>query len=198
MSPWFAMVLASTLQPWALIGAGAATVVEAKLSSWESFLALVGFCVLASASYLAMEIYAGLKPDKSQALLARFRTWIGAHAQPVIIWEPDRRSLARSRQHLPDRQLRVPEINEHRLQPANAATANANVCPVSSEANAAVCALPLFIPSGRFALPLSAAEWGVMQETVPHPHEVIQPPERKPPNPGGRPSCGEGGRCDHR
>ena len=35
-SPW----LAPTLQPWVLIGAGAATVVEAKLSSWQSFLAL--------------------------------------------------------------------------------------------------------------------------------------------------------------
>ena len=86
MSPWFAMVLAPTLQPWALIGAGAATVVEAKLSSWESFLALAGFCVLASASYLAMEIYAGVKPDKSQALLARFQTWINTHTQQVIIW----------------------------------------------------------------------------------------------------------------
>ena len=86
MSPWFAMVLAPTLQPWALIGAGAATVVEAKLSSWESFLALAGFCLLASASYLAMEIYAGVRPDKSQVLLARFRTWIGTHTQPVIIW----------------------------------------------------------------------------------------------------------------
>ena len=86
MSPWFAMVLAPTLQPWLLIGAGAATVVEAKLSSWESYLALVGFCVLASASYLAMEIYAGFKPDKSQALLARFRTWIGTHTDQVIIW----------------------------------------------------------------------------------------------------------------
>jgi threonine/homoserine/homoserine lactone efflux protein len=30
MSPWFAMALAPTLQPWALIGAGAATVVEAE------------------------------------------------------------------------------------------------------------------------------------------------------------------------
>jgi hypothetical protein len=86
MSPWFAMVLAPTLQPWVLIGAGAATVVEAKVSSWQSFLALAGFCVLASASYLAMEIYAGVKPDKSQALLARFRTWISTHTQPVIIW----------------------------------------------------------------------------------------------------------------
>jgi len=33
MSPWFALVLAPTLQPWVLIGAGAATVVEAKVSS---------------------------------------------------------------------------------------------------------------------------------------------------------------------
>jgi amino acid permease len=86
MSPWFALVLAPTLQPWGLIGAGAATVVEAKLSSWESFLALFGFCVLASASYLAMEIYAGFKPDKSQALMARFRTWIDTHTDQVIIW----------------------------------------------------------------------------------------------------------------
>jgi Sap, sulfolipid-1-addressing protein len=86
MSPWFAMVLAPTLQPWVLIGAGAATVVEAKVSSWQSFLALFGFCVLASASYLAMEIYAAVKPDKSQALLARFRTWIGTHTQQVVIW----------------------------------------------------------------------------------------------------------------
>ena len=45
-SPWFALALAPALQPWVLIGAGAATVVEAKLSSWESFLALLGYCVL--------------------------------------------------------------------------------------------------------------------------------------------------------
>jgi len=85
MSPWFAMALAPTLQPWALIAAGAATVVEAKLSSWESFLALFGYCVLASASYLAMEIYAVVKPSQSQALLARFRTWINSHTDQVII-----------------------------------------------------------------------------------------------------------------
>ena len=85
MSPWFAMVLAPTLQPWGLIGAGAATVVEAKLSSWESFLALFGFCVLASASYLAMEIYAGFRPGQSQAFLARFRTWMETRTDQVII-----------------------------------------------------------------------------------------------------------------
>ena len=86
MSPWFAMILAPALQPWALIGAGAATVVEAKLSSWQSYLALFGFCILASASYLAMEIYAVFKPGQSQAFLARIRTWMETHTDQVIIW----------------------------------------------------------------------------------------------------------------
>jgi threonine/homoserine/homoserine lactone efflux protein len=85
MSPWFALGLAPALQPWGLIGAGAATVVEAKLSSWESYLALFGFCLLASASYLFMEIYTVFRPGQSQALLARFRTWIDTHTDQVII-----------------------------------------------------------------------------------------------------------------
>jgi len=85
MSPWFALGLAPTLQPWTLIAAGAATVVEAKLSSWESYLALFGFCVLGSASYIAMEIYAAFKPGQSQAFLARFRTWMEAHTDRAIV-----------------------------------------------------------------------------------------------------------------
>ena len=85
MSPWFAMALAPTLQPWVLIGAGAATVVEAKLSSWQDFLALFLYCVLASSSYLAMEIYAVIRPERSQAFLTRFRTRIDTHTDQVII-----------------------------------------------------------------------------------------------------------------
>ena len=85
MSPWFAMALAPTLQPWVLIGLGAATVVEAKLSSWESFLALGLYCVLASSSYLAMEIYAVVRPAESQALLVRCKTWVDSHIDQAII-----------------------------------------------------------------------------------------------------------------
>jgi hypothetical protein len=85
MSPWFAMVLAPTLQPWVLLGAGAATVVEAKVSSWQSFLALLFYCLLASSTYLAMEIYAVARPADSQVLLARFRAWIDAHTDQGII-----------------------------------------------------------------------------------------------------------------
>jgi Sap, sulfolipid-1-addressing protein len=85
MSPWFAMALAPTLQPWVLIGLGASTVVEAKLSSWESFLALALYCVLASSSYLAMEIYAVVRPAQSQALLVRCKTWVDSHIDQAII-----------------------------------------------------------------------------------------------------------------
>jgi threonine/homoserine/homoserine lactone efflux protein len=85
MSPWFALGLAPALQPWVMIGAGAATVVDAKLSSWESYIALFVFCVLGSASYLTLEIYTVLRPDHSRALLARFRTWIDTHTDQVII-----------------------------------------------------------------------------------------------------------------
>jgi hypothetical protein len=85
MSPWFAMGLAPTLQPWGLIAAGAATVLAAKLSSWQDYLTLALFCVLASASYLALEIYAVVRFEASQAFLARVRTWIDTHTDQVII-----------------------------------------------------------------------------------------------------------------
>ena len=85
MSPWFALGLAPALQPWGLIGAGAATVVQAKLSSWESYLALFLFCLLASASYLFMEIYAVVRPAETQAFLVRIRAWIEDHTDQVII-----------------------------------------------------------------------------------------------------------------
>jgi hypothetical protein len=80
------MALAPALQPWGLIAAGAATVVGAKLSSWESYLALFGFCVLASSTYVGMEIYASVRPEQSQAFLARIRKWIDSHTDQVIIW----------------------------------------------------------------------------------------------------------------
>ncbi|HEY5361513.1 MAG TPA: GAP family protein [Streptosporangiaceae bacterium] len=85
MSPWFAFGLAPALQPWALIGAGAATVMQAKLSSIETYLVLFAYCVLASASYLAMEIYAVVRPARSKAFLVRLRTWIDIHTDQVII-----------------------------------------------------------------------------------------------------------------
>jgi Sap, sulfolipid-1-addressing protein len=85
MSPWFALGLAPALQPWTLIAAGAATVMEAKLASPESLLALFGFCVLGSASYIAMEVYAAFRPDQSRVFLTRFRTWLEARTDRAIV-----------------------------------------------------------------------------------------------------------------
>jgi hypothetical protein len=85
MSPWYAMGLAPLVQPWGLIAAGAATVVQAKVSSVESALALIFFCLLATASYLTLEILAGFRPEKSDAVLTRVRTWMNTHTDQVII-----------------------------------------------------------------------------------------------------------------
>lgn len=85
MSPWFAMSLGPLTQPWGLVAAGVATIVEAKLSSWQSYLALVMFCIVATAAYLAMEIHAGFRPAQSQAFLTRLRNWIDTHTDQVII-----------------------------------------------------------------------------------------------------------------
>lgn len=85
MSPWYAMALGPLTQPWGLVAAGVATIMEAKLSSAESYIALVLFCLVATAVYLALEIYAGFWPTEAQAFLASIRKWIDTHTDQVII-----------------------------------------------------------------------------------------------------------------
>jgi threonine/homoserine/homoserine lactone efflux protein len=85
MTPWFAVVLGPLVQPWGLVALGVATITEAKLSSWESYVALFAFCVVATLVYLALEIYAGFWPTQTQVLLGRVRTWIDTHTDQAII-----------------------------------------------------------------------------------------------------------------
>jgi threonine/homoserine/homoserine lactone efflux protein len=85
MTPWYAVGLGPLTQPWGLVAAGVSVIVEAKLSSWQSYLALALFCVIATSSILAMEIYAGFRPQPAQEFLARMRRWINAHTDQVII-----------------------------------------------------------------------------------------------------------------
>ena len=85
MSPWFAMGLAPLLQPWGLIAAGVATVMEAKLSSFDSYIALFAFCVIATSSYISLELYAGFRPEASQAFLSGIKAWIENHTDQAII-----------------------------------------------------------------------------------------------------------------
>jgi threonine/homoserine/homoserine lactone efflux protein len=85
MSAGFALVLGPLVQPWGLVAAGAAVITGAKLSSLGSYIALVLFCVLSVSTYAALEVYAGFRPEKTQAFLAATRSWIDSHRDQVII-----------------------------------------------------------------------------------------------------------------
>lgn len=85
MSPWYAMGLAPLTQPWGLVAAGVATITEAKLASWQDYVAIIGFCLIATAAYIVMELYVAFRPDQGQALLARLRNWMDTHTDQVIV-----------------------------------------------------------------------------------------------------------------
>ena len=85
MSPWAAVGFGAFMQPWSLVAIGAATVVQAKLSAVGDWLALVVFCLLATSSFLVMELYAVLSPEAAAARLGRIRTWIDGHMDQAII-----------------------------------------------------------------------------------------------------------------
>lgn len=82
---WSAAGLALLLQPWGMVGAGAATVVEADLSRSGSYLALLAFCLLATSSLLAMELYMVFAPDRAAVALTDLRTWLSEHKDRAIV-----------------------------------------------------------------------------------------------------------------
>jgi hypothetical protein len=85
MSPWTAAVIAAVAQPWTLVAVGAATVTQARLSGAGGYLALAGFCLLATSSFLALELYAVLTPAAASARLRALRTWLDEHGTQVLI-----------------------------------------------------------------------------------------------------------------
>ncbi|MER6783096.1 GAP family protein [Streptomyces sp. NPDC000658] len=85
ISLWEAAALGPLLQPWGLVAAGAATVVDADLSHASSFAALFGYCLLATSSLLAMEVYAAFAPDASRARLGKLRVWLQTHQDQALV-----------------------------------------------------------------------------------------------------------------
>ncbi len=85
LSLWAAAGLAVFLQPWTLVAAGAATVVQAKLSNAGDWVTLVAFCLLGTSSFLYLELYAAFAPAAATARLERMRTWLDTHQDQVII-----------------------------------------------------------------------------------------------------------------
>jgi Sap, sulfolipid-1-addressing protein len=85
LSLWTAAGLGVFLQPWSLVAAGAATVVQAKLSTVGDWLALVGFCLLATSSLLVMELYAAFAPEAAKVRFGQVQAWIDAHQDQAIV-----------------------------------------------------------------------------------------------------------------
>ncbi|MFJ6368557.1 GAP family protein [Streptomyces virginiae] len=84
-SPATAAGLAWLLQPWALVGAGAATAIDANLSTPTDRLALTGYCLLATLSLIVMELYALWAPAAADARLNALRSWLEQHQEQLIV-----------------------------------------------------------------------------------------------------------------
>jgi len=85
LSLWAVAGLAAFLQPWTLVAVGAATVAQAKLATLGSYLVLVLFCLLATSSFLYLELYAAFVPAQAGARLERLRAWLESRQDQVII-----------------------------------------------------------------------------------------------------------------
>jgi hypothetical protein len=85
LTPLGAAGLAVLLQPWTLVAAGVATVTGAKVSNFWEYAFLFGFCLLCTATLLAMELYAAFSPEAAHTRLANIRTWVETHRDQAII-----------------------------------------------------------------------------------------------------------------
>jgi len=85
LSPWAAAGLGVFLQPWSLVAVAAATVVQAKLSTAGDWLALVMFCLVATSSYLAAELYAAFAPAAAAKRFDQIHKWIDTHQDQAIV-----------------------------------------------------------------------------------------------------------------
>ena len=84
MSPWAAAVIAAIMQPWTLVAAAAVTAAQARLAGVGGYLALASFCLLATSSFIVLELYAVLAPAAGTQLAA-LRTWLDTHGKQVLI-----------------------------------------------------------------------------------------------------------------
>jgi threonine/homoserine/homoserine lactone efflux protein len=86
VNPFAAAGLAFLLQPWVLVAAGIANITQAKISNAAEFLALFAFCLLCTASYFTLEIYAVLRPQQVKEKLNALFEWINTHRDQAIVF----------------------------------------------------------------------------------------------------------------
>jgi len=86
VNPLAAAGLGFLLQPWVLVTAGVATITQAKISDAAEFLGLFAFCLLCTASYFVLEIYAVLRPETVKERLNALFEWINTHRDQAIVF----------------------------------------------------------------------------------------------------------------
>ncbi|MFJ4203965.1 GAP family protein [Streptomyces sviceus] len=77
--------LAWLLQPWAMVAAGAATATDADLSALSDWLALTGYCLLATLSLIVMEAYVVRAPTAANERLNALRSWLERHQEQLVV-----------------------------------------------------------------------------------------------------------------
>ena len=73
------------LQPWLLVAAGAVTTTAADLSKPTTVAVLIGSCILATSTYLVMQAYGVISPERARSRLDGFRQFLTDHRDQVII-----------------------------------------------------------------------------------------------------------------
>ncbi len=85
LSMWMAAGLGVVLQPWGLVAAGAAMLVQSKLYTAGDRLTLVLFCLRVTSSLLATKLYTAFAPVEAGARLGRLQKWINHHTDQAIV-----------------------------------------------------------------------------------------------------------------
>lgn len=86
IKPLGAAGLGFLLQPWVLVAAGVTTITEGEYTSAVEYLAVFAFCLLCTASYLALEVYAVLRPEEVKERLHALLEWITGHRDQAIVF----------------------------------------------------------------------------------------------------------------
>lgn len=80
-----AALLGVLMQPWAFVAAGATSITQADVSKAGSIVLLVLFCLIATASLLAMETYTLIDADAARARLDALQSWVDRNRDRGII-----------------------------------------------------------------------------------------------------------------
>ena len=85
MSALFAIGLGAFFQPSVFVVSAAATITGAKISSAADYFSLILFGFLSVSTYLAMDIYSAVRPERSEEVLTGLKAWIDRHTDLIIV-----------------------------------------------------------------------------------------------------------------